>query len=1076
MSRRVLLPPTAAPLTDGTRLGGWWHDDPDEAGRIVCDLCPRDCHLRPGDRGFCFVRENRSGEMVLSTYGRSTGFCIDPIEKKPLNQFYPGTSVLSFGTAGCNLGCKFCQNWSISKSREIERLSETASPETIAAAAQRLGCRSVAFTYNDPVVWAEYAIDTARACREAGVKTVAVTAGYITPAARGAFYEHIDAANVDLKGFTEEFYQHLTLSHLEPVKETLRWLVHETNVWTEITNLIIPRENDSTDELREMCDWILAALGPEVPVHFTAFHPDFRLNDRPRTPAETLLAAYDIATAAGLRYVYVGNIHAPKQQTTYCPGCRAVLIERVGYDLRQYTLEGNRCRSCGREIAGHYDERPGNWGSKRQPVRIGEFAERSPMSIQSPTNSPGIDSLSASQERAILQTACRLLAAEVVGVEAAIVVDELAGTAELPVLGAFVSLKRQGHLRSCCGTMGQNQPLAAALAMAAKRSASDDPRFPSVTSRELAHLDVEVWLLHSLKPIAARGEARREAIEIGKHGLQIARGQARGLLLPGVATEHGLSAEAFLEQVAIKAQLPPTAWKENDTSLWTFEGKSLQAAVGDVLSSPAASSPPKIGPRDLPGLADFCRRNLRAMTSGATPDFFAPGVADGNVSGIVVSVCDGEGREMFQGHRLVLRGSFPLQSTLFGLLEKLAQATCQQRLPAATVRSLEPRLAVLTEPAMHGTLAAPDLRGLDPSREAIVISERGKTVLVFDPEKSAEAVLQSAAEAIQVTSPAQTQVWSLAIATDAPRLRVAQVPQAVAGQAVRPPAVAGTFYPADPQELEQLVECSFPTTAVQQQRWPAVMVPHAGLVYSGRIAADVFRRIRFPSTAIIIGPKHTPHGVDWAVAPHESWSIPGATLPGDLPLARRLAESIPGLTLDAAAHAREHAIEVELPFIARLAPTTKIVGIVIGSGDLARCRQFATGLAEVIRSLPDLPLLVISSDMNHFASDAENRRLDELALAAMETLDPERLYETATNKRISMCGLLPAVIVMETLRLLSRLNTIERVAYATSADVSGDKSRVVGYAGMLLGTYAAARIPTAAAVTGSTRATEPSAR
>jgi pyruvate formate lyase activating enzyme len=232
MSRTVLSPPENGHLADGARLGGWWHDDPDEAGRIVCDLCPRDCHLRPGDRGFCFVRENRDGQMVLSTYGRSTGFCIDPIEKKPLNHFYPGSSVLSFGTAGCNLGCKFCQNWSISKSREIERLSEEATPETIAAAARRLGCQSVAFTYNDPVVWAEYAIDAARACRGAGVKTVAVTAGYITPQARPAFYEHMDAANVDLKGFTEHFYRHLTLSHLEPVKDTLRWLVHESPVWT----------------------------------------------------------------------------------------------------------------------------------------------------------------------------------------------------------------------------------------------------------------------------------------------------------------------------------------------------------------------------------------------------------------------------------------------------------------------------------------------------------------------------------------------------------------------------------------------------------------------------------------------------------------------------------------------------------------------------------------------------------------------------------------------------------------------------------------------------------------------------
>jgi AmmeMemoRadiSam system radical SAM enzyme len=351
---------------------GWWRDA-DESGRILCDLCPRACTLRSGDRGFCFVRENRDGQMILSTYGRSTGFCIDPIEKKPLNHFYPGTSVLSFGTAGCNLGCKFCQNWSISKSREIEQLSEEASPEAIAAAAQTHGCQSVAFTYNDPVVWAEYAIDTAKACRAVGVKTVAVTAGYITDVARRPFYEFMDAANVDLKAFTEEFYRHTTLSHLQPVLDTLRWLKQETDVWFEITNLLIPDANDRPDELRQMCDWIQTNVGPDVPVHFTAFHPDFRMNDRGRTPVETLLAAYDIAKATGLNYVYVGNVPVRDRQSTRCPNCRQLLIERVGYDIGNYHLRGNQCDRCGTVIPGHFADAPGNWGSRRQPVRIATF-------------------------------------------------------------------------------------------------------------------------------------------------------------------------------------------------------------------------------------------------------------------------------------------------------------------------------------------------------------------------------------------------------------------------------------------------------------------------------------------------------------------------------------------------------------------------------------------------------------------------------------------------------------------------------------------------------------------------------
>jgi AmmeMemoRadiSam system radical SAM enzyme len=370
---RIVDSPPERRFADGAVAGGWWHDDPAEPGRIVCDLCPRACALRPGDRAFCFVRENRDGEMVLTTYGHSTGFCIDPVEKKPLNHFYPGTSILSFGTAGCNLGCKFCQNWSISKSREVERLSDSASPEAIAQAALARGCKSVAFTYNDPVIWAEYAIDTAKACRAVGVKSVAVTAGYITPQARGAFYEHIDAANVDLKGFTEEFYYKLTLSHLQPVLDTLAWLKRETNVWFEITNLIIPQANDSRDELARMCDWIYDHLGGEVPLHFTAFHPDFRLQDRGRTPADTLRMAYDLATERGLRYVYVGNVADDRRQTTYCPGCKSGVIVRSGYKILSYKIRDGRCTSCGATIAGCFDNTPGDWGSRRQGVQIAQF-------------------------------------------------------------------------------------------------------------------------------------------------------------------------------------------------------------------------------------------------------------------------------------------------------------------------------------------------------------------------------------------------------------------------------------------------------------------------------------------------------------------------------------------------------------------------------------------------------------------------------------------------------------------------------------------------------------------------------
>ncbi len=346
----------------------WWHTEGD---KVVCTLCPRECHIPEDSRGFCFVRANEGGKLVLTTDGRSSGFCIDPIEKKPLNHFLPGTAVLSFGTAGCNLGCKFCQNWDISKSREMDKLAAEASPEAIINAAVGSGCRSVAFTYNDPVIWAEYAIEIAKVARARNVKTVAVTAGYISPEARREFYQWMDAANVDLKGFTETFYRKLCQTQLEPVLDTLRYLKRETNVWFEITNLMIPGENDSPQETKEMCNWIVDELGPDVPVHFTAFHPDFKMRDTPPTPPETLARARQQALDAGIHYAYVGNVNDVARHSTYCHGCGTMLIERDWYELGAYHMAGNWCLKCGALIPGVFDPgRAGTWGRKRVPLSI----------------------------------------------------------------------------------------------------------------------------------------------------------------------------------------------------------------------------------------------------------------------------------------------------------------------------------------------------------------------------------------------------------------------------------------------------------------------------------------------------------------------------------------------------------------------------------------------------------------------------------------------------------------------------------------------------------------------------------
>jgi pyruvate formate lyase activating enzyme len=351
----------------------YWHRLDD--GRVQCDLCPRFCRLREGQRGLCFVRGRLDDAVVLTTYGRSSGFCVDPIEKKPLNHFYPGTSVLSFGTAGCNLACRFCQNWDISKSRQIDTLGDQATPDTIAHAASKLGCRSVAFTYNDPVIFHEYAIDVAQACRELGVETVAVTAGEVCPEPRAEFYNHMSAANVDLKAFSERFYRQVCGSELQPVLETLIYLRHETDVWFEITTLLIPGENDSEKELEEMTQWIFEKLGPDVPIHFTAFHPDWKMMDNPATPKSTLTRARGIALDAGLRYAYTGNVHDSGGGSTYCHQCGEMLIGREWYVLGDWNLTADgSCRLCGARCVGRFDASPGTWGSRRLPVRLSDYA------------------------------------------------------------------------------------------------------------------------------------------------------------------------------------------------------------------------------------------------------------------------------------------------------------------------------------------------------------------------------------------------------------------------------------------------------------------------------------------------------------------------------------------------------------------------------------------------------------------------------------------------------------------------------------------------------------------------------
>jgi pyruvate formate lyase activating enzyme len=338
-------------------------------------VCPRACRLAEGQRGLCFVRARQEGAVVLTTFGRSSGYCVDPIEKKPLNHFLPGSPVLSFGTAGCNLSCRFCQNWDISKSRDVDTLADEADPALIARAAEQLGCRSVAFTYNDPIIFLEYAIETAHACHERGVHSVAVTSGYICEAPRRELFAAIDAVNVDLKAFSERFYRKVCSGELQPVLDTLDYLHNETDVWLEVTTLLIPGENDSEEELSAMSAWFVEHLGPDVPWHFSAFHPDYRMLDTAATPPATLSRAREIARAHGVHHAYTGNVHDPAGQSTYCSGCGAVVIERNQYELGAWRLTPNGdCTRCGTRCPGVFEATPGHWGARRRPVRLASYA------------------------------------------------------------------------------------------------------------------------------------------------------------------------------------------------------------------------------------------------------------------------------------------------------------------------------------------------------------------------------------------------------------------------------------------------------------------------------------------------------------------------------------------------------------------------------------------------------------------------------------------------------------------------------------------------------------------------------
>lgn len=695
------------------------------------------------------------------------------------------------------------------------------------------------------------------------------------------------------------------------------------------------------------------------------------------------------------------------------------------------------------ERSGSSEQHNAKAESTKAESKQGQVESESATKTSAAANRHWLGTLSTSQQQAVLQVTAELVAAAVCDRVESVTSAGLADAANHVVHGVYVSLKRQGHLRGCCGFSGTTVSLWEGLQYAAHRTVVADTRMPPVSASELPYLDVEVWLLGDLIPVHASGPGCVQEIKVGRDGLLIQRGNQQGLLLPGVATDNGWDETTFLRQICIKAQLPPTAWREPDTVLQRFEGLVVKGELPAVQSDAFVSILP---PNAINELAQFSRRNVLALSSRRLPNYYLTTVDDGNVNGVIVTASSTDGKHLNVA-RVATRRTMPLQATLFELSEEIVELIKRMGLDAT---KFQIEVAVLEDPAMHGTTRNPDLRGIDSQRCVFAMGPDQSWAFHFDTSDAGESALAKL-DALLALRPDQLGRLFSFHCSASNDMCVGNRVEPQRGDAERPPAVAGKFYPATANELAAMVRTLIPARpSFPKAKWRAAMLPHAGLKYSGRVAAEVLACLEIPERVIIIGPKHTHLGIDWAVAPHKSWILPGLSMSGDPELAQMLADNIEYLELDVAAHQAEHAIEVELPLLHHFAPDAKVTGIAIGSGDYNACQQFARGLARTIAPINDDVLILISSDMNHFASDVETRRLDAIALQAIKGLDPEHLIKTVRENEISMCGVLPAVITLAALNEVGTLSKAEQVAYATSADVSGDCSRVVGYAGMLL--------------------------
>ncbi|QDV28041.1 AmmeMemoRadiSam system protein B [Aureliella helgolandensis] len=667
-----------------------------------------------------------------------------------------------------------------------------------------------------------------------------------------------------------------------------------------------------------------------------------------------------------------------------------------------------------------------------------------------------LEGMKAAQRHSVVQAAASWVAEATLGQPVKSAPEMLGDLGQRIVMGAFVTLKRGEVLRGCCGVLGKPMTLGAAIVAAAQRTAKEDNRFAPISPCELPFLTIDVTLLGPFQPIAAEGAARAQAISIGKQGVMVQRGQQSGLLLPSVAVERKLDGVRFLQAVCLKAGLPIGAWEEDDVKVMTFHGEPMGGSLAELLplNLPTSNELP-ISEEQLSAYAQLAGGNIVAMATGGTPSYVVPQLPDMTVNAIVLSMQWGaeeseeSARRQGSALQVSLRPGIPLQSTLFQMCQRAAGMFQQDRFAG----QLQIGITLGFDPALHGWGRKADLDGVDSSLRGLVISDAQHCGFAFDPRKTAEELRELLRGNLPISS-RDAMLHSMHVVSTMPHLISISGPNAVAGSGIRPPAVGGKFYPAEDAARRAAVGALLDgQESVRQQTPLAILVPHAALKFSGQVAANVWRRVADldSKTIIVLSPKHTRKGVHWSVCPFSTWRLSHTTaISGDAELAKQLAAAVDPILADAAAHEEEHGIEVQLPFIERFAPNAKLLGLALNGGSWDDIQAAAVQMAEWIRTLETQPLLVISSDMNHYAPDPENRRRDRLALDALASCDPEHLIGVCSENEISMCGLVPAAFVLETLRQLGHALRVEEVDYATSAEVNADKSQVVGYAGALI--------------------------